>query len=377
MFIPNLMPGDIHRMWMNRTGAHFMDSNTVAPHNASNEANTHTGIDQNEYPSMPSYTANASGPIKHSQSTLKIRKIIGTHGASSDLGFNDVFTTLDQVSLLLDSKLKSLDEIGNIGADTMKPFGYDKTLNELRAEREQEKKQQDLQHQEESSIQDDLHEVQALAASASYDFSNDEGSITNFEEAVERVGRTTNFVPPRISISSEGPISSHDLDADLSDRDIDNDAELEAVQSSVDMHFGIDDQSSDSGYIQPQFNMQRSDGDQEHDEEDILAPADGDGEFFMASEEYQVDHTINEHSRKQSYSFLGNSSFTQPAVQESSNYEQDNDVPRLTGAADTGITGGTTATIYSAAAHEINSTAITSPLGDIEDEISDHDMTVE
>lgn len=371
MFIPNLMPGDIHRMWMNRTGAHYMDS-TSSPHNVSGEYNVCSGNDRNEYPSMPSYSANTSGPITHMQSTMKIRKIIGTHD-ESNTGFNDVFTTLDQVSLILDSKLRRLNEIGSIGADTIKPFGYDKTLNELRAEHEQEKKQEEMQHPTGSPTQTDLNELQVSAASTNYNYSNNEGSVNNLRESiVDADPSTSNHIPERVSVSSEDPISSHDLDAELSNRDEDSNADLESVQHENDVHIAVDDHSSESGDVQQNFDTHSLGGNQESNEEDMLVQTDGDGEFFMASEEYQVDHTINEYARKRTYSFLGNSSFTQSPVQGTSN-----GLSGQIGAMDTGPISGTTATIYSSAANDIEPTALTSPLGDIEDEISDHDMTVE
>ncbi len=372
MFIPNLMPGDIHRMWMNRTDTHYTDS-TSSPHNVSSEYNVHPSNDRNEYPSMPSYSANVSGPITHMQSTMKIRKIIGTHDESNKSGFNDVFTTLDQVSLILDSKLRRLNEIGSIGADTIKPFGYDKTLNELRAEHEQEKKQEEMHHPTGSPTQNDLNELQVSAASTNYNYVNNEGSVNNLRESIADADpSTSNNIPERVSVSSEDPISSHDLDADLSNRDEDSNADLESVQHGNDVHIAVDDHSSESGDAQQNFDTHSLGGNQESNEEDVLAQTDGDGEFFMASEEYQVDHTINEYARKRTYSFLGNSSFTQSPVQGTSD-----GLSGQIGAMDTGPTSGTTATIYSSAANGIEPTALTSPLGDIEDEISDHDMTVE
>ncbi|QPG73333.1 hypothetical protein FOA43_000643 [Brettanomyces nanus] len=321
----------------------------------------------NEYPSMPSYTAAYATALQYTSSTSRIRNMIDIRGEMSGLeigsGFNDESTTLDQISLEIDTHLQLLKEMQFTGYNYLKPIGISKNMRQFKEVEEQ-------RHSEGNTDADygeGLMSVDAFQTTTS--FGNDTYRAGNM--AIDEAG-VVDGINDR---GAEGTsILDHDLDANLSDRDasatfgsfIDEDSGEEDV---------IDEESNNrhgTAYVDVQ-NVEIPAGGQDGDEE---------GQFFMVSEEYQSDHGISEHSkRSRSFSFLGNSSFTQ--------MQAHNDVPlpstpppppQINGlnsgaTIDTIGTVATTATINS---NTVQTTGITSPLEDgIQADTSDHDMSVQ
>ncbi|VEU20939.1 DEKNAAC101864 [Brettanomyces naardenensis] len=361
MYVPNLMPGDVHRLWM----SHRPSRETVHQRQqGSDNRNTGPIFEPNEYPSMPSYTPAFAGALQYTASTARIRKIVDTRGESAGSGFNDESTTLDQLSLEIDTHLQMMRRLQFIGYDYLKPMGINKTMRQMAEEQDQRPEETETNNVGNSGVNASgstgNEAFQGNAGNESYDVGN---------IAIDQSGDTDRGV----SGSGEGAegtsiLDGPDLDAELSDRDVSGNYDsLEGDTSDAEEGNGNDVELR---------GIEEVSGD---DEEEAEAGIE-EGQFFMASEEYQSDHLIADHSKSaHSFLFAEGSNFTRRNIPRLPSTPP---IPGATQNNPVANSGATTTTMSSIPTQigsnvQLGTTGVTSPFNGIEADTLDHDMTVE
>lgn len=379
MFMPNLMPGDVHRLWM----VHQKNDNNHGHRLNKTEI---PEIDQSE--SMSSYTPAYIGALQHTASTKKIKEIIELRGGNSNkFGFNDEITTLDQISLELDTRLQLIKRTQYIGSNYIKPIGLDKTLSQTLVEKEQQRQRQreDIQERRLREQQRQQQQEQQEEGQQQQQQQHSSGNLTDTNTTDGTSQWDNGFIafdsfehgsgiqrPAERSAEIGESFLGRNLDSELFDRDTRSDDNEEGNETA-----NLIPSRYQSSYLEA-----RNDDNDDDDDDDDSAPSEEDSRFFMASEEYETERGDPNHSHDnhRSVQFIGSSSFTTGQQREPVSGEISDTQDALAGHSSLLVTSAATTGPSTGRSIQVDqsTTAITSPPEkNIEMDNSDHDMTVE
>ncbi|TID29701.1 hypothetical protein CANINC_001714 [Pichia inconspicua] len=125
MYLPNLIPTDLHVEWAN-------PSTNPSQQNKINKGNT--GLLNNrrsEFPPLSYYVPSKPIPLHTTSSSKKIYSSLKRYRNNLNTQGNADFEGLEHISLELGSRINSLNEIERWGYKWIKPLGVNKTMSEL------------------------------------------------------------------------------------------------------------------------------------------------------------------------------------------------------------------------------------------------------
>lgn len=343
MYLPNLIPTDLHVDWAN-------PSTNLNQQNKTNRGNL--GVPNNrksEFPPLSYYTPSKPTPLHMNSSSKKLYSSLKKYRSNLNTQGNADFEGLEHISLELGSRINGLNEIETWGYKWIKPLGVKKTMAQMIEECKKESNgtgsrsgsgsvDPELRtNQEESHSIEEIHDetqnnthlmTENYGHLQPNEVANDNTTSLNNNITVETSNQTEPEMDRNFLINTErdldAELSNHDLNenfSDLSDSNDYDDAFYEDGDDMNDMEDDDDEEDEEDNEGEADNNVRRTtsavfdesadlDGNNEEHDRIIRSSFDhglinildaskrniptGEDEYFMAYEDYQEDHSILE-----------------------------------------------------------------------------------
>ncbi|KAG7739145.1 hypothetical protein KL923_002945 [Ogataea haglerorum] len=237
MYLPDLIPRDAHHLWM-------LESNI---RQSTKLQERDSEINASRFPPLSSYSPAFPTPIRMSDMTSGLL-ILPSEQASN--------TTLEYLATSISRDLKYLSDLNKVGYSYLKPMGLEKTLKQLCEEQHQDDDPINFEGGDVFTAADEDEEVDNMVGNSVEELTHSLHLNNNTETDLDAGVPNNDVYPLDFDTNGDGDDDDDDDDNDDND-DIDGD--------------------SDGG-----------DGIMRNDNAVINDP-----EAFMASEEYQDDHSIS------------------------------------------------------------------------------------